>query len=209
MAKFPAMQVHPISPPRGRVPKRPRTHNELTELAQRLGADWRHGDNVMTWIRRHEASGEELSRLVRDGWSWADLGRALALVGIKYQTGPAIAGDVLRRKAGKARADERKRQANEALRRLPAAATVQPPVPSGPPRLATSHLPAAAVSAAVSPSSGITPPSEDDDPVFMPATLIRYGASEPSQTSPLPGNEPAPAPLIDVDAVLARFTGRK
>ncbi len=163
----------------------------------------------MTWIRRHEATGAELSRLVRDGWSWADLGRALALAGIKYQTGPAIPGDLLRRKAGKARADERKRQANEALRRLPVAPVVEASVPDDMPTATTSHLPAAAVSPAFSTSPGMQPAIEDDEPEFKPVTLIRHGASKPPQTAPLARQEAAPAPLIDVDAVLARFTGRK
>ena len=105
------MEEQPKPPPRGRVPKRVRTNGELADLARRVGADWHPGDNVMTWIRRHEATTHELSLLVRDGWSWADLGRALDLAGIHYQTGRAIAGDLLRRKAGKARSDERKRQA--------------------------------------------------------------------------------------------------
>jgi hypothetical protein len=179
----------------------------LAELAQRLGADWRHGDNVMTWIRRHEATSAELSRLVRDGWAWADVGLALALAGIKYQTGSAIPGDLLRRKAGKARADERKRQASEALRCPSVAPAVEPVVP--PVQQQASPRP--------SPVPIGLPPAEtnfpimDEEPEFKPVTLIRYGVRNPPETLPPPKREPgpAPSPAIDVDAVLARFTGRK
>jgi hypothetical protein len=199
------MESHLTLRPKGRVPKRPRSKNELTELAQRLGADWQHGDNVMTWIRRHEATGAELSRLVRDGWSWTDLGRALALAGIKYQTSPAIPGDLLRRKAGKARADKRKRQAAEALHYLPAAPEVQASMPP----LSEPPMPAAAISPAVSTAPEMKPLIEDEEPAFKPATLIRHSASKLPETRPQLGKERAPARVVDVDAVLARFTGRK
>ena len=100
------------SPPsrKGRPLKRARSHAELAALAARFAADWHEGDNVMTWIRRHEGSAHALSRLVRDGWSWRDLGRALALAGIRYGTAPAISGEVLCRKAWVARSDEHRRQ---------------------------------------------------------------------------------------------------
>ncbi len=49
------------------VPKRARDLDELDELAQRLGADWRPGDRVMTWLNRHEGRAGALSLLVEDG----------------------------------------------------------------------------------------------------------------------------------------------
>jgi hypothetical protein len=206
------MQASPTSRPRGRVPKRPRTKDELAELAQRLGADWRHGDNVMTWIRRHEATGAELSRLVRDGWSWADLGLALALAGIKYQTGPAIPGDLLRRKAGKARADERNRQASEVLRRPPVAPAVQAPGPSGPPMTSASHLPAAAVFPTFSTPPGMEPAIEDEEPEFRPATLRGWSGTKIVRGEKKPAEAEAPdahAPTNDAADVIARLLGRK
>lgn len=93
-----------ISPSgKGRPPKRVRSVAELEELAAKLGADWYDGDNVMTWIRRHEGNARELSKLVKDGWSWADVGRALALAGITYAKGTPITAKTLSRKAWDAR----------------------------------------------------------------------------------------------------------
>ena len=82
------MKTPPPGRPKGRPPKRQRTQDELADLARRLGADWQPGDNVMTWIRRHEAADTELSRLVRDGWSWTDVGLALALAGNQISNRP-------------------------------------------------------------------------------------------------------------------------
>ena len=199
MVKIHSMRTPAPSEPRlqGRTPKRVRTQAELAELAQRLGADWHPGDNVMTWIRRHEATTQELTLLVRDGWSWTDVGRALDLVGIRYQTGTAIPGDLLRRKAGKARADERKRQADHAMRRLPMA-------------VAVSELPDAQPSAPVLPvttrerwheppavppppsSSAELEPAERGEPApefqFQPARLKGW-----SGTRIVKGEEPPPA----------------
>jgi hypothetical protein len=92
---------------RGRTPKRVRSSDELADLSRVFGADWQAGDNVMTWIRRHEGTTRELSKLVKDGWSWADLGRALARAGITYRSGKPIASDILRNKAWKARLEAR------------------------------------------------------------------------------------------------------
>ncbi len=192
------MEMRSTPRPRGRVPKRPRTKEELAEHAQRFGADWRAGDNVMTWIRRHEATNAELSRLVRDGWSWNDVGLALALAGIKYQTGPAISGDVLRRKAEKARADERKRQANEVMRRLPAA--MQSPSPSK----GTNQAPEPT-------AEQIEPAETEDEPEFLPARLKGWSGTklvknrqEPTETKP-----PAPAAATeDAAEIIARLLGK-
>jgi hypothetical protein len=114
---------------RGRTPKRVRSVEELAALARVFGADWHPGDNIMTWIRRHEGGVRELSKLVRDGWSWADVGRAMALAGIVYRTGTPIAAGILSNKAWLAREVDRRDKVREAARSalvtaLPAAASV-------------------------------------------------------------------------------------
>ena len=66
----------------GRPSKRRRPDAEIAVLAARLAQDWTPGDLVFTWLRRHVA---ELTRMVRDdGWSWADVARALDMAGIAY-----------------------------------------------------------------------------------------------------------------------------
>jgi hypothetical protein len=151
----------------------------------------------MTWIRRHEATDSELSRLVRDGWSWDDVGRALAIAGIKYQTGPAISGDVLRRKAEKARTDERKRQAHDLLRRLPP----QVQAPSSATKKTADIVPDSNA-----PESNI----EDDEPEFRPASLKGWsGTKLAKKPQGLPETNPADADVTaDAAEVIARLLGK-
>lgn len=80
----------------GRTPKRSRTDAEVAKLAARFGVDWNPADAVETWLRRHA---RELSLIVRDdGWSWTDVGRALAAAGIAYRTGRPWSAPILRKK---------------------------------------------------------------------------------------------------------------
>ncbi len=178
------------------------------ELANRLGADWRAGDSVMTWIRRHEGATEELSGLVRDGWSWTDLGKALGLAGIRYQTGTVMSGDLLRRKAGKARADARKREA-EVLRRRSESAAVKaqsaPAMSAGAwPRLeqnpgAADRVPIARERAAA-----------EYEPEFTLAKLAAANGGDDNAAVALPAKKHASTaqPPVDVDAIIARLTGQ-
>jgi len=48
----------------------------------------------------------------------------------------------------------------------------------------------------------------DDEPEFKPASLIRYGARKPPDQPLVPSKPPAADTAIDVDAILARFTGK-
>jgi hypothetical protein len=194
--------------PAGKRTKRPRMQDELVGLAKRLGADWRPGDNVMTWIRRHEGATAELSQLVRDGWSWTDLGKALNLAGIRYQTGTAISGDVLRRKASKARTDEQKRQASELRRR---SATIGAMTEFVPPRSAANF---GRLGQSSNPASGISAgheaPSVAMEPEFKPAKLTGGNGAKLQLAAGISNNmaqSPALEP-IDVDAVIARLSGR-
>ncbi len=99
---------------RGCTPKRVRTPEEVEALSRTFSADWRPGDHVMTWLKRHEGKTQELSNLVRDGWSWTDVGRAMAVAGIHYRSGEAMSAPILRKKASEARAAIRDRQAVDA-----------------------------------------------------------------------------------------------
>lgn len=84
----------------GKPDKRPRTEDELRAAAERLGQDWTPNDPVMPWIRKHEP---ELRALVTSGWTWDDIGLAMARAGITYKTGTPITGPVLRVKTYQAR----------------------------------------------------------------------------------------------------------
>jgi hypothetical protein len=200
------MDTQPPAHSKGRASKRPKTQDELADLARRLGADWRPGDKVMTWIRRHEATDTELSRLVRDGWTWTDVGLALALAGIKYQTGQAIPGHVLRRKAEQARADEHKRRASAALRRPPAVIAVEAPVSIDPRVKATS------VSALSVPSIQAEPAREDEEPEFRPASLKGWSGTKivKGERKIFAGMAPdVEVTEGDAEEVIAKLFGRK
>ena len=187
----------------GSPEKRPRHREELEQQADTFGRDWRAGDRVMTWLNRHEGRATELSRLVGDGWSWADIGRAMHLAGITYRTGAPISAAILRKKASEARAVARTKSA-PLWGAMPNMDAPEPPVQQEAPPLP-------------SPGQVSLPPVGtyftigDEEPAFKPATLVGHSARKPLETLPLPAKEPvaAPFPTIDVDDVLARFTGRK
>lgn len=185
----------------GSPEKRLRRRDELEHQADIFGRDWHAGDRVMTWIKRHEGQAGALSRLVEDGWSWADIGRAMHLAGITYRTGSPISPDILRKKAFEARTTARAKNALswKALPNLDAPETpCQQKAPLLP--LLVSLEPA---------GTGFS--IGDEEPRFKPATLIGHSERKPPETRPLPKQEPVPtcSPTIKVDEILARFTGRK
>jgi len=187
----------------GSPEKRPRHRDELEEQAGTFGQDWRAGDRVMTWLNRHEGRAGELSLLVEDGWSWADIGRAMHLAGITYRTGVPISAAILRKKASEARAAARTKSAPPwgAISNTDA---TEPPVQQPPPSLPL-------LTRVSVPPAGTDFLIGDEEPEFKPATLVGHNARKPPETLPHPTKEPVPArfPTIDVDEVLARFTGRK
>jgi hypothetical protein len=85
-------------------------------LARGFGADWTPGDTVQTWLHKHEGRTGELSRMIDEGWSWEDLGKAMHLAGIRYRTGEPISANTLRHKAYLARNRERDRLTAETAR---------------------------------------------------------------------------------------------
>jgi hypothetical protein len=187
-----------IPPKHGSPEKRQRDRNELDAQADTFGLDWRVGDRVMTWLNRHEGKSGELSRLVEDGWSWADIGRAMHLTGIAYRTGQPISAAILRKKASEARAAARAKgfQTPDQARPNPGTILASPVQQEAPPLPFSPE----AVSSA-----------EDEGPAFRPATLIGHSGRKPPKALPLVKQAPIPArpPTIDVNAVLARFTGRQ
>jgi hypothetical protein len=160
----------------------------------------------MTWLNRREGRAGELSRLVTDGWSWIDIGRAMHLAGISYRTGFPLSADTLRKKASAARTAARtksvQRPGNTTLNTdMPEASPVQKQAPSPPPP----------DYALLPPPSRNDIPAGDEEPTFKPASLIGHTERKPPEVLSLPAKPAVPAPTlaIDVDAVLARFIGRK
>jgi hypothetical protein len=189
---------------RGSPEKRPRSPDELEEQAGFFKRDWRTGDRVMTWLNRHEGRLGELSRLVVEGWTWVDVGRAMHSAGIAYRTGEPISAPILRKKASEARTAARAKSAQSLS--PPDPQRDAPETPTGQQRAAFPEPMAAAL-----PLAGSEVPIETEEPEFKPATLTGHSWRKPAETPPLPAehSNPAPSPAIDVASVLARFTNRK
>lgn len=205
----------------GRRKKRARLDAEITVLAARLGTDWTPGDAVEPWLRRHV---DELTDLVRDrDWSWADIGRALDLAGIRYASGRPWTGPHLIRKAKKARDRNARKAAAKAERTRTAAApladvlravlgaSAAAPAPARQaPHPAIRSAPAPAAKPAAVPRLALDAEPADQEPEFQ---LVRHRsppAVVPMPTPPAsaaPAPTPAPPPKVDVDAVLRRFRG--
>src|SRR3954453_18764941 len=93
-------------------PKRAPPHAQVERVAAQLRDRWTAADGIMPWLRRRLPV---LTRLNQDeGWSWADIGRALDAAGIHYETGRPWSGFLLARKVGQARAQVRARKAKRA-----------------------------------------------------------------------------------------------
>jgi hypothetical protein len=180
--------------------KRPRNETEVRLFAENLAARWSRADGVEPWLRSLE---HELSEKVRhQRWSWESIARTLNMAGITYETNRPWTGRFLLRKIATIRFESRLAQQNSAS--LPAALQ-----PNGPPSIAAQPPMAPALSAVPFPATGIQSATGDEEPEFKPVTLIRHGERKPPETLPLPKNEPGPDPVIDVDAILAKFTGRR
>ena len=186
--------------------KHPRHDTDIADFARELAGRWRQGDGVEPWLRALEP---ELSRKVRsERWSWESVARALNAAGIQYRTARAWSGTSLLRKITSIRYEARKRagKTDADPRRTgiwePRAAAT----------LSATHFEAAPRSA---PLAGTQRPTEDKDQEFKPAALTRHGPRKPAETllPPRPVRKDAtahtPSTAIDVDAVLARFTGQK
>jgi hypothetical protein len=82
--------------------KRARPDTQVERLAAQLRDRWTAANGIVPWLRRRLPL---LTRLNRDeGWSWADIGRALDVAGITYESGRPWTGFLLARKVGQARA---------------------------------------------------------------------------------------------------------
>lgn len=77
------------------VLRRAHSEAEIAALAEKFRESWSDGQLIRSWLRRH---GEELRLLVRDeDWAWVNIGKAMALAGIRFRTGNAWTGENLRR----------------------------------------------------------------------------------------------------------------
>ncbi len=208
------MQSKTRSPLCGRPTKRKRSGAELHDLSRALGADWTPGDTVQTWLHKHEGKAGELSRMVEEGWSWEDLGKAMHLAGISYRTGELISANTLRHKAYLARNRERDRLAAEAARQT--VSGTPPSVPSVAITVAATTMQPPALPVA---SSAQTAPdlhvdedaarTEPEEPMFRLVTL--KGGQQPPRPKPSPPtlqHEQSATAKVSDDEILRRVFGK-
>src|SRR4051794_3108355 len=153
-----------------RKPPRPDAHVE--RLAALFRARWVPADGIAPWLRKNLP---RLRRMVDDeGWSWADVGRALTLAGITYDGGRPWTGKVLTVKVAQAQNQLRKRAARRAGELPPTRPSDQPVVPT--PRRAESgpHPTAAMPSPPARPPPPLSaePPHEPEFQVASPRTPL-------------------------------------
>lgn len=199
--------------------KAPRPDHQVQLLAADLGRRWVAADGIEPWLRRNLA---RLTRLVRDdGWSWADVGRAMTTAGILYGTGKPWSGPLLQAKVGQVRTQLRRRERDRTARdSAPPPPVVAPAVmPAAAPRPALAAEPPGGEpefqfvrfrsSPPTSPRPAPFDPGEYVEPPRRTFPLGRLRGLGPPQASPVPAPTPQqqPAPAVDVDAVLARFRG--
>lgn len=216
-----------------RLPKRSRSDDEVAALAARLGLDWQAGDGVETWLRQHV---DELTVMVRDqGWSWTDIGRAMNVAGIQYQTGRPWRAVILRKKAGIARARLNQNRApttavalavrdaliglggkvGQVVINMPGSgvqADPTPALPARPPSGSRSSEAADQLAAIARPHD--QEPADDaagDAPTFAPASIIGWTGPQPVPGAPIgpTATSPAPAAKQDADEVMKRFLGKR
>jgi hypothetical protein len=173
--------------------KHARPDAQVERLAAQLRDRWTAADGIVPWLRRRLPL---LTRLNQDeGWSWADIGRALDAAGITYESGRPWSGFLLARKVGQARAQMRARKA----KRMDGVET-----PSARPAAR-----AASRSMRERESRAPFPDGSDEAPSFAPASLAP-STFVPPKSPAESGGAKSPSPIqkrVDVDAVIRRLQG--
>jgi hypothetical protein len=209
--------------------KHPRPDADVARLAADLAGSWNEADGIEPWLRTHVP---RFTRMLQDdGWSWADIARALMLAGIRYRSGRPWTSTLLAVKAAQVRAHRKKRARSRAVAELaedvsalkerlrgagaPTAALPRPvetrPTTRGasassppwpqPGPALAGPAPAPELSAAVDEGG-----SEPTEPEFAPAKPIGWTPSAqpaPAERKPFP-----PPPSVDVQEVLERFLNK-
>lgn len=172
---------------------------QIEHLAAELKRRWVAADGVEPWLRRHVP---RLTNLVRvEGWTWNDVARALTVAGITYATGRAWSGRQLAVKAAEVRLQLRTQEERRSTKRK------WTPIVADAGKVEATMAPKA--EPPPSPAESAVPDLNDADPPRRTFGVARpRGWTPPAQPSEPKAPAPAAAPLVDADAVLARFMGR-
>lgn len=177
--------------------KRPRTDADVEKLAAEFRERWTPAHGITPWLRR---MGTRLQRMVReDSWAWADIGRAMTLAGITYESGRPWTGKLLMVKAAQARKQTRDRLTRAAVVTGPSA-----DVPPTTPAADTSPMPSVD-------KRQLWLDQVEDKPdlgfalaSFSPSEFVEAEAIQPE---PIPASPPPERPRVDTDEILRRLQG--
>lgn len=176
--------------------KRPRTDADVEKLAAEFRERWTPAHGITPWLRR---MGSRLQRMVReDSWAWADIGRAMTLAGITYESGKPWTGTLLMVKAAQAR-----KQSRDRLTRAKVAASLPGAVP-----------PLAAINGPLMPPVDkrqlwLDQTDETTEPGFALASFTpsEFVEAKSVQAEPIPASSPPVRPRVDADEILRRLQG--
>lgn len=178
--------------------KRPRTDADVERLAAEFRERWTPAYGISPWLRR---MAPRLHRMVRDdSWSWADIGRAMTVAGITYESGKPWTGPLLMTKAAQARKQLRDRADRSPL--PPASAPQPAPMvtmlpPEERPRLAPER------------AGWLEEPGDATGPTFALASLSpsEFQQPPPAPVQPSTPKPAPPRPRVDADEILRRLQG--
>ena len=176
--------------------KHPRTDADVEKLAAEFRQRWTPAHGITPWLRR---MGSRLQRMVRDeSWAWADIGRAMTLAGITYESGKPWTGTLLMVKAAQAR-----KQARDRLTR----ASVAPILPAAAPPLAAINTPS--MPPATMRQLWLDQTDNTSEPGFALASFAvsEFAEAKPVQPEPVPASPPPVRPRVDADEILRRLQG--
>lgn len=170
--------------------KHARPEAQVERLAAQLRDRWTAAEGIMPWLRKRLPLLTELHQ--EEGWSWADIGRALNAAGITYETGRPWTGSLLARKVDQARAQVRARKAK---------------------RMSAADVPATQRPTRAEPSPARErrpiPDASEEAPTFAPASLApsTFVSATPSGGGGNTRNPSSTRKRVDVDEVIRRLQG--
>jgi hypothetical protein len=168
------------------------------------------GEPVQTWINKHEGQAGELRRLVEEGWSWEDIGKAMHLAGISYSTGQQISARTLRLKAHLSRKREKRslgatETASSSNDPFSPLLVTTVPIPTTPQARGASAQPTT-----VSTRAKATVDTSDRAEPTFPLVTLKTGQQPPKPQPPLshPPPQEFPAAKISDEDILRRVFGK-
>lgn len=181
--------------------KRPRTDADVEKLAAEFRERWTPAHGITPWLRR---MGPRLHRMVRDdSWAWADIGRALTLAGVTYESGRPWTGTLLMVKAAQARKQIRDRgaRATAAVGTTHASSFALTPAPV--------HQPSSTPLQVEQSSFGLGRPDEMDEPTFALASLSssEFRDPKPPRIEAATPKAASTRPRVNADEILRRLQG--